>query len=108
MEQEPTIRDILEVLIETSSKTDVRFDKIETRLDRHEETLQRITIVLVNIQERQERMDERLERLERNMTEGFGKMDQFLRIMQTHEAEIAALRSAYQRLDERVTALEAR
>ena len=53
-------------------------------------------------------LDQRIARLEDAQMKTFSKLDEFISLIKTQELELAALRSKYQRLEERIVALESR
>lgn len=71
-----------------------------------EQTVDKILIVVLEMQEQQKDISDRLHKMENSMDLLYNRIDQFLHMVDRHEAEIAALRSAYQRLDERLRILE--
>lgn len=66
----------------------------------------RILAVVVNTQEDVKDLKERVVHLEDTNDRTFNKLDGFLVLINRYESEIAALRSSYMRLDERLTHIE--
>ena len=73
-----------------------------------EQTIDRILVAVVDIQAKQGELIARVTHLEDQHARTYEKIDGFLVLIQRHEAEIAALRSAYERLDLRLQKLETR
>ena len=66
----------------------------------------KILLAVLDNQEAIKALGSRLDRIEAIMEKSYSRMDDFLRLIDRHEAEIAAMRSAYQRLEERLEILE--
>jgi len=91
---------------EMLEKHDQRLEKLDQRLDRQESTLDRLNLAIVQMQEDNRLTRERMTRLEELTDRTYRRIDDFLHKMDVHEAEIYANRSAYQRLEQRVSMLE--
>ncbi len=99
MKKEPTIQDVLNVLQGFSAQVDKRFVGIDTRLGKLE-------MAFINLDDKMGKMDARVTHLEVQHERTFRRIDEFLILTNRHEAELAALRSADCRLDERLLILE--
>lgn len=120
MKKEPTIQDVLNVLQGFSAQVDKRFDGIDkrldgmdkrfigidTRLDKMDTRLGKLEMAFINLDDKVGRLDNRVTHLEAQHERTFRRIDDFLIMANRHEAEIAALRCADARLDERLTILE--
>lgn len=87
---------------------DRRFDGVDRRFDGVEQRLDRVEHKIIDVEAKQNELITRVSHLEDQHSQTFNKIDGFLVLIQRHEAEIAALRSAHQRLEERLEKLEAR
>ena len=96
----------LESIDQKLEKHDLMLEKLDQRLDRQESTLDRLNIAIVQMQEDNRLTRERMTRLEELTDRTYHRIDDFLHKMDVHESEIYANRSAYQRLEERVSMLE--
>ncbi len=83
---------LVEAIQTLATQNDQRFDRLENlALDTRDD----VAIVKV-----------RVSNLERQHEQTFKRVDDFLVLVNRHESEIAASRSAYDRLDKRVTGVE--
>lgn len=73
-----------------------------------EQQVDKILSVVLDNQAKLGNLDERIARLEEAQIKTFGKLDEFISLMKNQEMELIALRSKYQRLEERITTLESR
>ncbi|KKW31139.1 MAG: hypothetical protein UY76_C0065G0002 [Candidatus Uhrbacteria bacterium GW2011_GWA2_52_8d] len=120
MDQQPTNQEILDAINahvthndaqmtehgQTLKKHGEMLEKHDQRLDRQESTLDRLNLAIVQMQEDNRLTRERMTRLEELTDRTYRRIDDFLHKMDVHEAEIYANRSAYQRLEQRVSMLE--
>ena len=67
-----------------------------------ERQVDQILSIVLDIQTHVGKLEERISRLEEAHEKVFNKLDEFLTLIHRHESEIAALRNAYDRLNERV------
>jgi chromosome segregation ATPase len=86
---------------------DEKFERVMGKLDDHDGKFERMMTVLVDVQEDVRDMKPRMKHLEKTTEETFRRIDGFLVIMDRHEAEIAALRVANERILARLDRLEA-
>jgi chromosome segregation ATPase len=84
------------------SDFDGRFKDIDFRLGRLEENVVGINTRLVTVEERVEDMPH----IKEVVDQTFGKIDDFMAVLNRYESEIAATRMKYERLENRVTKLE--
>lgn len=87
---------------------DRRLEGVDRRFDGIEQRLDRVEYKVIDVDAKQDELIKKVSHLEDQHSQIFNKIDGFLVLIQRHEAEIAALRSAYQRLDERLQKLEMR
>lgn len=80
---------------------------LQVKVDGLQKTVDRLVPAVVNLQVGPGEIVARLTHLEEQHARTFDKIDGFLVLIQRHEAELASLRSAYDRPDERVRILEA-
>lgn len=85
----------------------VKVDRLVPAVDSLQKTVDRLVPAVVSLQIGHGEIVARLTHLEEQHARTFDKIDGFLVLLQRHEAELASLRSAYDRLDERVRILEA-
>jgi len=71
-----------------------------------EQQVDKILSIVLDNQAKLGGLDERVARLEDVQIKTFGKLDELISLLRTQDMELAALRSKYQRLEERMAALE--
>lgn len=72
------------------------------------ETIDRILNIVIDTQADIKDLNGRVEHLEEVQNNTYNKLDGFLVLINRHEAELAALRDLYERLDDRIARLEAK
>ncbi len=75
-------------------------------MDRLISTVDKIAVTVVDLSDRMGGVERRLSKVEDIVSKGYSRIDDFLVLFNRHDAEIAALRDAYRRLEERVETLE--
>ncbi len=71
-----------------------------------DDVLDKLLLKVINIEDTVTDTAGRVRRLEYTENKVYDKLDGFLALIQRHEAEIAALRVTYQRLEQRISRLE--
>lgn len=72
------------------------------------EIQQKILSAVLDVQEKQTSSDRRLEKLENSVSQLVNSIDDLIVLLNRHEAEIAAMRDNYRRLEHRLEILEAK
>lgn len=81
-------------------------DELLAGLGRTDGRVSRIEIAVVSLQSTTSDLDGRLAHLEDVADKTYSKLDGFMILINRHEAELASLRSAIDRITERLTRLE--
>lgn len=72
----------------------------------NDKLLNTILAKIVTIEDTVSDTSRRVQHVEDIQTKLYDKLDGFLALIQRHETELASLRSAYERLEQRITRLE--
>lgn len=77
-------------------------------IEKIENTLDKVLLAVLDNQSRISNLSDRLDQVESTVERTYDKIDGFLALISRHEAEIAAVRSKLERLEDRVGVLESR
>jgi hypothetical protein len=70
-----------------------------------EQTLNRVLVTVLDVQDRVVKVEEDVAYIKQQQDVAFGNLDGFIHLIDRHETEIAALRSADHRLEQRINTL---
>ncbi len=87
---------------------DQKFEKLDGRVGNLEQTVDKIVMTTLDLQVDMKDVKSRMHILEDQIGPLYNRIDQFLVILNNHDAEIAAVRSSDMRMNERLTVLEAK
>ena len=104
--EDVTLHDVLNAINEYASKNDGRWVHNDQRLDRIEATVDKLATATINLQDRMMTVEKGIKHLTEQHDMTFRRIDDFLHHLDRNDVEIVSLRSAYGRLDERLTVLE--
>ncbi len=93
---EPTTREILEAINVFAESVDKRFDAVDKRFD----------VVEFGIKTQFKEVNQRLDQTNERIDKLYTLVDGFIQLHQKLDLELTALRSMYQRLEERIQKLE--